>query len=464
MDTGLSPVDVAFSGVVGQRELLRSRRITATELLAISLDRIERYDGELRAFRAVFAERARAEAAAADDALAGGADDRPLLGVPVAVKDNVPIEGHAPAMGTASPEPVSPRDAELVARLRTAGAIVVGATNLPELALWPFTESAAHGVTRNPWDRGRTPGGSSGGSGAAVAAGMVAAAHASDGGGSIRIPAACCSLVGLKSQRGRVPLGLPGDGSEHWHGLSVAGVLTRTVADHCLLLDVLTGGDLRVDLADDPGPLRVAWTVKGAAPTPVDPAVRQGLDRVLAALRELGHEVVEGAPSYAGTLESFLTRYARGTRDDLVRLVDPGATEQRTRAVAAMGARMPDAVLTRARRLGEDAAQRLSVLPGNADVLVVPTIPHPPLPVGSMTGLRTLALAGRVTPFTAPWNVTGQPALSIPAGFSDDGLPVAVQLVGRPHEDGLLLRLAHSWEAVLGWPEHRPPLDGEPGA
>ena len=457
MDRGLDPTEVAFAGVVGQRRLLQEGRVSARDLLQVSLDRIALYDGTLGAFRAVFAEQAAAEAAAADEAIAAG-DTRPLLGVPVAVKDNVPVQGHAPSMGTGSPEPTAPRDAEQVRRLRAAGAVVVGTTNLPELALWPFTESATHGITRNPWDPTRTPGGSSGGSGAAVAAGLVAAATASDGGGSIRIPAACCGLVGLKPQRGRVPLGVGGDDAEHWHGLSCAGALTRTVADQALLLDVLTDGQLSVDVHDDPGPLRIGWTVKGGAPTPVDADVRAGLDRVLGHLRDLGHDVFEAVPSYAGVGESFLTRYARGVRDDLVRLVDPTAVEPRTRAVAAMGARMPDALLARARRLGDEAAQRLSVLPGGADVLALPTIPHGPLPTGSMSGLRTLALAGRVTPFTAPWNVTGQPALSLPSGRTSEGVPVGVQLVARPGEDALLLRLAAQLERVLDWPADRPPL------
>jgi amidase len=453
----VDPVAVAFAGVVGQRELLRSGALTAVELLDICLDRIDRYDGRLNAFQTVFRDRARAEAAAADDA-GLATDDRPLLGVPVAIKDNVAVEGHAASMGTGSPEPAAARDAELVRRLRAAGAVVVGTTRLPELALWPFTESASWGATRNPWSLEHTPGGSSGGSAAAVAAGLVAAAHASDGGGSIRIPAANCGLVGLKPQRGRVSLA---PDQEHWHGLSSAGMLTRSVADSALLLDVLTEGAVPDDLAE-PGSLRISWTVKGGVPTPVDPAVRRGLDAVLTALRDLGHAVEEAAPSYAGVQESFLTRYARGVRDDLVRLVDPSATEARTRAVAAMGARMPDALLARARRLGDDAAARLADLPGGADVLVLPTVPHPALRVGVMTGMRTLALAGRVTPFTAPWNVTGQPALSLPAGLSDDGLPVAVQLVGKPDSEALLLRVAAQLERVLDWPSRRPTGFGAP--
>jgi amidase len=452
----VDPVDIAYAGVVGQRSLLSSGALTAVELLDICLDRIDRYDARIGAFRTLFRDGARAEAEAADAAIAAG-DERPLLGVPVAVKDNVAVAGHAPSMGTDSPEPVAARDAEVVRRLRAAGAVIVGATRLPELALWPFTESATWGATRNPWATDRTPGGSSGGSAAAVAAGFVAAAHASDGGGAIRIPPASCGQVGRKPQRGLVPHGMTAvDAAEHWHGLSVAGALTRTVADTAIVLAVMTDGALAVDTTITPGRLRVAWSVKGAVPTPVDSQVRRGLDAVLAALRALGHSVAEVAPSYAGVQESFLTRYARGVRDDLVRLVDPSKTEQRTRAVASMGAKMPAAMVARARRLGDEAAARLGTLPGDADVLVLPTIPHPALPVGSMSGLRTLALAGRVTPFTAPWNVTGQPALSIPSGQTDDGLPVAVQLVGRPHGEGLLLQLAAQLEKRLDWPARRP--------
>jgi amidase len=196
MTTSLDEQAVAFAGVAGQRQLLRDRVLTAVELLELCLRRIERLDPRLLAFRTVFDDSAHAEARAADEALAAG-DERPLLGVPIAVKDSFAIAGHSGTLGTGSPEPAAPHDAEVVRRLRAAGAVIIGTTKLPELALWPFTESATFGTTRNPWDLGRTPGGSSGGSAAAVAAGLVAAATGSDGGGSIRIPAASCGLVGL---------------------------------------------------------------------------------------------------------------------------------------------------------------------------------------------------------------------------------------------------------------------------
>jgi len=437
----MDDADLAFAGVVGQRELLRSGVVSSRRLLEISLDRIERFDRELNAFRTLF-DSAKAEADEADAALARG-DDRPLLGVPVAVKDYAAVEGHAPSQGTGSPEPVGTADAEVVRRLRAAGAVIVGSTNLPELALWPFTESKTYGVTRNPWDRSRTPGGSSGGSAAAVAAGMVAAALASDGGGSIRIPAACCGLVGLKPTRDLVSLA---PAQEHWFGLSVAGCLTRDVADTVVMLNVLQDSTLAIS---DPGPLRIAWSLKGTLPVPVRPEVKAALHDTMRRLDRLGHHIVQANPKYDGLAESFLVRYAAGAAQDLAGLADPSVTELRTRAVAALGRRIPVRGLARARRLGDNAAARLSRVPGGADVLVTPTIPSTAPPTESLLGLRTLLLAGRRAPFTSPWNVTGQPALSVPVGFAEDGLPLSVQLIGPPGSESLLLSLAAQLE-----PEH----------
>ncbi len=378
MDASLSPDDVAYAGVRGQRALLRDGRLTAVELLGLCLARIDALDGRLNAFRTLFPEQARAEAQAADAALAAG-DDRPLLGVPVAVKDNVPVAGHASAMGTGSVQPPAAHDAEQVRRLRAAGAVVVGTTHLPELALWPFTESATWGVTRNPWDPSRTPGGSSGGSAAAVASGMVAAATASDGGGSIRVPAACCGLVGLKPTRGRVPLS---PDLEHWHGLSSAGVLVRDSADAATVLSVLLGEELEVPA---PPALRIAWSVAPLSPAPVQPEVVDAVHRTAAVLAGLGHTLVTADPSYAGVQEAFLVRYARGVRDDLVRLSDPSRTELRTRAVAAVGARLGPRALARASRLSQAAADR--PFPAGADVLLTPVLGTVPPKAGALTGL-----------------------------------------------------------------------------
>jgi amidase len=442
MTAAVTDQDIAYSGVAGQRSLLRSGAVTSVQLLEISLARIERLDKRLNAFRTLFST-ARAEAEAADVAMARG-EDRPLLGVPVAVKDYVRVSGHAPSQGTASPEPVATSDAEVVRRLRAAGAVIVGTTNLPELALWPFTESATFGVTRNPWDDTRTPGGSSGGSAAAVASGMVAAALASDGGGSIRIPAACCGLVGLKPTRDLVSLAPL---HEHWYGLSVVGCLTRTVEDCVIVMNVLQ--DMPLELVE-PGPLRIAWSLKPPAPARVSQEVKEAVHDAVRRLDRLGHSIVKADPDYAGLLESFLVRYTAGAAQDLAALADPKATERRTRAVAAVGRRLRGRPLTRARRLGDTAALRLSRVPGGADLLVMPTIPSTAPRAESLRGLKTLVQAGRRAPFTGAWNATGQPAVSVPVGFGADGLPLAVQIIGPPGSESLLLSVAAQLEETGG--------------
>ena len=448
MTTHLDEESIAFAGVGGQRRLLREGGLTAEALLELCLRRIERLDPRLQAFRTVFADAARQEARDADAALEDG-DERPLLGVPIAIKDSFAVAGHSGSLGTGSPEPAAAQDAEVVRRLRAAGAVIIGTTKLPELALWPFTESATFGTTRNPWDLSRTPGGSSGGSAAAVAAGLVAAATASDGGGSIRIPAASCGLVGLKPTRDLVSLAPL---REHWHGLSVAGVLTRSVEDTVTLLNVLQDRPLE---AANPGRLRIAWSFTTPVPVRVTPEVKAALRRVVGRLHDLGHELVHADPDYSGIQESFVVQYTTGAADDLDGLADPTATEARTRAVAAVGRRLRGKPLARAMRLREQATQRLATAPAGADLLLTPTLVSVASAAESLTGLKTLALAGRRAPFTAVWNVTGQPALSIPAGLSEDRLPLAVQLIGPPHSESQLLSVAAQ---LQDWVDLRPLL------
>src|SRR3954454_12146739 len=246
---------MTFDGVAAQAESVRRGEVSARELVERTLRRIEQVDGELNAFGAVFAERALADADRVDGRRAQG-ERLPLLGVPVAVKDEIDIAGEVTSRGTGAITARAGADAEVVRRLRDAGAIVAGKTTMPELGLWPFTESITWGVTRNPWDLERTPGGSSGGSAAAVAAGLVPAALAADGAGSIRIPAAGVGLLGMKPTRDLVSLA---PHTEHWHGLSVAGVLTRDVADTVALINVLQDRPLATS---EPGRLRIAWSFR----------------------------------------------------------------------------------------------------------------------------------------------------------------------------------------------------------
>ena len=232
---------VAFAGAAKQAEMVRAGEVSPTELVRLHLGRIERLDPELNAFRKVFAEKALLEAEQAEARLKAG-EERPLLGVPIAVKDEVDVAGEVTSYGTDAFSEPAKADCEMVRRLREAGAIVVGLTLLPEMAICGFTESATYGVTRNPWNPQRTPGGSSGGSAAAVASGMVPIATAGDGAGSIRIPAASCGLFGLKPSRGRVSLAPELEG---WDGLAVDNCVSRSVLDTALWLDIVSGGSRR---------------------------------------------------------------------------------------------------------------------------------------------------------------------------------------------------------------------------
>src|SRR5688572_11804926 len=289
--------ELAFAGVARQAELIRAGEVSSRELVELYLERIERLDPELNAFRTVMAERAVVDAQQADGRRGAG-DDRPLLGVPIAVKDVEDVTGEVTRWGTDAFSTPATQDSELVRRLRSAGAVVIGKTNLPELAIMGDTEGPSFGITRNPWNTDRSPGGSSGGSAAAVAAGLCAAATASDGGGSIRIPASNCGLVGLKPQRDRISLAPL---EEHWYGLSVLGFETRTVEDTALLLDVTAARAPERPFVEtagrSPTRLRVALSLKTPfPPVPVDSGVRASIEGIAERLRALGHEVSERDP------------------------------------------------------------------------------------------------------------------------------------------------------------------------
>ena len=468
----MDPTELAFAGLARQAELVRSREVSPRELVDLYLERIERLDPKLNAFRVVLGDRARAEAEQAGARIAEG-DERPLLGVPVAIKDNLDLAGEFTGHGSAAHGGPEERDSEHVRRLRDAGAIVIGKTHLPELAIFPFTESEANGKTRNPWNPERSVGGSSGGSGAAVAAGLVPAASASDGGGSIRIPAASCGLVGLKPQRGRVSL-MP-DG-EHWHGLSVAGSVTRNVIDTALWLDVVGGpaeGD--ADRAEPPerpfaeaarsapGKLRIAVSTRPPVlGVKVEDSAKAAVAETAEVLRSLGHDVAERDPDRPELRTCFIPRWLRGIADDAAAMSDPGKLEPRTRGLAAVGRRIGDRGLRRARGRERRIAERINAVFDHCDVLLTPTVPHPPHRIGRYDGrgwARTTFGAANTTPFTVPWNTTGQPAMSVPAPSLHDGLPMGVQLVGRPSDEATLISLAAQLEAEVRWADRRPPVD-----
>jgi amidase len=453
--TALDEAEVAYAGVLGQAELLRSGRLTASDLVAVLLSRIARLDERIHAFRVVLADEAREAAAAADAAREAG-DARPLLGVPIAIKDNVAVAGHAALLGTGSPEPIATADAELIRRLRAAGLIIIGLTHLPELALWAATESETHGITRNPWDLRRAPGGSSGGSAAAVAAGMVAAAHATDGLGSIRIPSSCCGLVGLKATHGFVPAG------DHWNGLSHAGFVTRSVADAAALLDVATDGVAslgEITAAAATEPLTIAISLEAATPARPAVEVRRAVERTATILRELGHHVIERDPTYRPSLGASNTvRYLSGLAEDVASLVDPHATETRTRALARLGSTVPARTVAWARATGDQFGVAMAEFFSGVDALVMPTMPVLPRMAGCLAERGTLRTVAHMLPcaaYTGPWNAAGLPAMSLPVSTTAGGLPVGVQLVGPSGSEATLLSLAAAIEPVAGWLDRR---------
>ncbi len=466
-DTGL-----AFAGAAAQRALLASGEVSAPELVSLYLERIERIDPRLNAFRVVLADEALAQAAAAQARIDAG-DEAPLLGIPVAIKDEFDLAGQVNTFGTGAVDVPAARDSEVVLRLRAAGAIPIGLTNVPELTIWPFTETASWGRTRNPWDPERVPGGSSGGSAAAVAAGLAPLALGSDGAGSIRIPAAWCGLFGLKVQRGRIsymPL------TEHWHGLSVPGPLARRVSDAALFLDAVAGpvpGDPHAlpapaqPFADAarraPGRLRVAVSTKvpPLASARVSAEARGAVEQTASLLASLGHDVRPRDPDYGLAWTHVTRRYLRGIHDDAQALPHPERLERRTRAVSRLGRLIPAASVRRSRAAEDRVAGRINSLFREFDVLLTPVTARQPPPVGKWEARGALlTLNGAIwhCPFTAIWNLTGQPAAAVPAGLDPSGMPASVQLIGRPHDEATLLSLAAQLESERPWADMVPPV------
>jgi amidase len=448
--------DLAFAGLARQAELVRAGAVSSRELTELYLARIERLDPLVRAYRVVLTEEALAAADAADAAVASGAAG-PLCGVPVAVKDDTDVAGQLTARGSFAHGPAASADAELVARLRSAGAVILGKTHVPELEALAVTESLSFGATRNPWDLTRTPGGSSGGSGAAVAAGLAAAAQGTDGVGSIRIPAGCCGLFGLKPQRGRLPL------QNGFGGLAVAGALTRDVLDSALFLDAVAGTDLAAAARRAPGALRIAYSLKlpRGVMGRLDDEPREAVERTVEHLRALGHTVEQRDPDFGNAALSVVARYLHAVRSEADAMAHPERLSRRTRGIAALGRGIPGPLVQRA--LGQEAADRdrVGVLLREFDVLLSPLLTRRPPPVGEWEGLPApVALSGMAhfTAFLGFWNHTGQPAAAVPVEQAADGFPVGVQLIGRPDDEATLLSLSAQLESATSWPSRRPPL------
>jgi amidase len=455
--------------------LVRTGELSARELVQASLEEIEAQEPELGAFVDVLAD----EALDAAEAIGTG-DERPFAGVPIAIKNNRTVAGTrltygADFMGDWVPS----YDHNVVRRLRDAGFVVVGTTRLPEWGILPWTNTKRFGPTRNPWDLDRTSGGSSGGAGAAVAAGMVPLAHANDGGGSTRIPAACCGLVGLKPQRGRISVA-PELGESF---LAIDGVLTRTVTDTAAVLDVLAGAEpgdaswappapepFAAAAGHDPSGLRIAFTLRPPIECPVDAGHADAVREAADLLESLGHHVEEADPPWADSsvLHLFTALFAplvmlQVAQARMIHGRDPSSMElepiswalwELVQGMSALDGHMATVQL-------QAFARGLLTWMAPYDAVLTPSLAEPPVLLDTVDWrtedpMGLFARSGRFTPFTAVANVTGQPAISLPL-FERNELPVGVQLLGRPAEEGALLALAAQLEAARPWAGRRAP-------
>jgi amidase len=469
--------ELLFKPATELATLIRTGQISSAELVGAALERIEALQPSLNAFSYVDAEGAlaAAEAIRSDD-------PRPFAGVPIAVKDNVTVAGMPYTMGSdVFGDFVPGHDAFVVRRLKDAGFVIVGRTTMPEFGILPVTEPRRFGPVRNPWGTDRTPGGSSGGAAAAVASGMVPLAHGSDGGGSIRIPASCCGLVGLKPTRGRISRG-PELGDDF---LVQDGVLTRTVGETAELLDVLSGyevGDstwapppaepFSAATKREPGRLRIGFTTTAPIEAPVDPACEQAVRDTVELLNELGHEVQEIAAPWGedDLLQVFTLVFGTAIsmgfyfggvvtgREPSPDLVEPLSWTiwEGVRERSAL-----DFLLARTQLTG--VSRGIIALWESYDVILTPGLAERPVPIGEIDACSDdpwadFQRSGRFTPYTAIFNVTGQPAISVPLFHGDDGLPLAIQLAGRPADEATLLSLTAQLEAARPWADRRPEL------
>ena len=454
-----------FAPALEQAAAVRRREVKAEELAEMYLERIERHNPELNAYWLLTPELAREAARRADAEPAGGL----LAGVPVSIKDLNSIAGHPTTLGSrAFADQVFDWDGFAVGRLRAEGASLLGKTTCPEFGTRPHTEHGLHGAARNPWHREHTTGGSSGGAAGALAAGLCALSHGSDGGGSIRIPAACCGVVGLKPSRGLISSG-PVFG-EGWEGLSTEGPIARTVADAALGLDAMKGHlpgdpfwaapeDSYLAWARPPGrPLRIAFTAD-AGEVAVDAEVRAAVEATARTLAELGHQVTEGGPDTSAFRMCFPLIVTGGVAsipvpEDREGLLDPVNQGIRDTARHVLAGHYVQAV-----SMLRMVSRQVVAFWDGCDVLVTPTLTRP-APRLNTLGVDPGAAGEQYLDwlsFTYPYNATGQPALSLPLAMTAGGLPIGVQLVGAPRAEGTLLALGAQLEEAMPWRGRRPP-------
>ncbi|MBW4496472.1 MAG: amidase [Oscillatoria princeps RMCB-10] len=462
--------DLAFTPALEQAQLIRSKQVSPLELVELYLERINRLDSQLGSYFTVTADMAIADARAKTEqlALTGNPSELPpFFGVPISIKDLNPVAGVPCTYGTAAlRHQLANHDDAAVARIKQAGFVILGKTAASQVGSLPYTEPEGFPPTRNPWNLERTPGGSSGGAAAAVAAGLCPVAQGSDGGGSIRGPAFCCGLVGLKPARGRISHAPVGD---YQNGISTNGPIARTVRDAAALLDVMSGyvtGDpywlpdpetpFLQATEQKPGSLRIAFSTSIPSVGEVAPACGQAVLDTVRLLQDMGHEVEAGCPDFTGLIEPFKAVWQAGVgasgipaplleKMNFWLLENTGSAGDYLRAVYQMQA----------------ISRRTVAFFDRFDVLVLPVYMHEPLRVGEWANLSPEETLQKIIGWIAPcppFNASGQPAVALPAGFDPDGLPVGVQLVGRPAAEATLLALAAQIEAAKPWNHHRPPF------
>ena len=461
---------------LGLAELVRTRQVSATELLDEAITRTDKVNDEINAVVYKHYEEARA-------AIENGLPQGPFTGVPFLLKDlHLLLTGTTTSYGSALfRDQVADHDSTLVARYKQAGLSIFGKTNSPELGLMPVTEPRLFGPTRNPWNPERTPGGSSGGASAAVASGILPMANASDGGGSIRIPASCTGLVGLKPTRGRTPMGP--DRGEGWAGQSISHAVTRSVRDTAALLDATTGpesgdpyepphheGTFLADVSRNPGSLRIAYSMSKWGRGEFQPEVISGIEETVRLLTDLGHRVEEAEPEFdreavgraVGVIIAANTALAVKLRaEQLGREVNDQDIEPGTRMFMNMAEQISSDVYARAVLANHQAGRALGRFHEQYDVILAPTLAREPVPIGFMTQPPEDGELGPIDLFmgdTGLFNQTGQPAISLPLCWSENNLPVGMMFAAAFGNDGLLLSLAGQLEKARPWWDRRPPV------
>ncbi|GAA4950593.1 amidase [Streptomonospora halophila] len=462
---------------IQQAEAVRRREVSPVEIAEHYLTRIERLDRQLGAFIAVTGESARDQARKAEEEALSDTpgEPPPLLGVPIPIKDLDPVAGLPHTSGSAvHADRIADTDSDVVAELRAAGAVFTGKTNTPEFGCACYTENDLAPAARTPWDLSRSAGGSSGGAAAAVAAGLAPAAHASDGGGSIRIPAGACGVFGIKPTRGRVT---QGPVKPDFIGLATAGPIARTVADAALVLDIISvnrpgdyftapplgpGETFLGHALREPGRLRIGRYCTSPVPgAPVDPEVRAACEETAKLLADLGHDVEEiDPPADTAMLEDFALVWAAMAAAERIDPAEEHRLRPLTRHLRERAARssVADYMGAVARLQNSVRALLPRVLP--YDAVLGPVTAAPPVEVGHFGDdpAEEMRLMTEYAPFTSPANITGQPSVSVPLHWTPQGLPVGVGFTGRPGGEPTLLSLAAQLEAARPWADRRPPV------